>query len=533
MRLSEPDAAVGTRSLARLAIRRERLRLPLWLAGIVLLFAATAQSYTTLYPTHVQRVALARTLGTNAAVTALTGPAFDLLHVGGFTAWRLTSFAVVLVAIMSITCVVRHCRGNEEAGRSELVRAGTVGRGAEVCAAMLVSTASNVLLGSTLAIALCLLGLPVSGSFLLGAAIGGAGLVFGGVAAVTAQLSTTARGATGAAMGVLALSFVLRMVGDREWAVLSWLSPIGWAQRTQAYAGDRWAPLGLAVGTALVTALVAFKTASRRDLGAGMFAPGPRPPTASVLLSSVEGLRVRLERAMLGWWAGGVATYAVVVGFLARDVRGLLDANASISASFRRVARGGVLENGYTVAMAGVLGLIAAGFGVQAVLKLRRDESGLFAEPILGRSVTRRRWFASYVLTGITGSALITLSAGLVAGLADVARRHDVDPLGTWTAACMLQTPAIWVLVGLAAAIVGCAPRVSPVAWIAYGAAAMLGQIGQLLDLPAWVLEASPFDHVPAYPATSVAIAPIVTLAGVGALLTVIGLAGLSRRDIG
>jgi hypothetical protein len=42
-----------------------------------------------------------------------------------------------------------------------------------------------------------------------------------------------------------------------------------------------------------------------------------------------------------------------------------------------------------------------------------------------------------------------------------------------------------------------------------------------------------PLDHVPAYPATGVAIAPIVTLAAVGTLLTVIGLAGLRRRDVG
>jgi ABC-2 type transport system permease protein len=97
----------------------------------------------------------------------------------------------------------------------------------------------------------------------------------------------------------------------------------------------------------------------------------------------------------------------------------------------------------------------------------------------------------------------------------------------------MLQTPAVWVLVGLGAGVVGCAPRAAAVAWVAYGAAALLGQLGQLLDLPGWVLEASPFDHVPAYPATGVALAPVVTLAAVGTLFAVIGLAGLRRRDVG
>ena len=75
-------------------------------------------------------------------------------------------------------------------------------------------------------------------------------MVFGAVAAVTAQLWRQARTATGAAMGALALAALVRGVGDvidNSGSALCWFSPIAWAQQMRAFVDLRWWPFALLV----------------------------------------------------------------------------------------------------------------------------------------------------------------------------------------------------------------------------------------------------------------------------------------------
>ncbi len=56
---------------------------------------------------------------------------------------------------------------------------------------------------------------------------------------------------------------------------------------------------------------------------------------------------------------------------------------------------------------------------------------------------------------------------------------------------------------------------------------------GILLDLPQWLLNLSPFQHVPALlPAVPMSWLPIVALTAVAAALIAAGLAALDRRDL-
>ena len=71
-------------------------------------------------------------------------------------------------------------------------------------------------------------------------------MVFGALAAVTAQLWRQARTATGAAMAALAAAVLVRGAGDvidNSGSVLSWFSPIAWASRcapSSRCGGGRW-----------------------------------------------------------------------------------------------------------------------------------------------------------------------------------------------------------------------------------------------------------------------------------------------------
>ena len=84
--------------------------------------------------------------------------------------------------------------------------------------------------------------------------ITGVAMVFGAVAAVTAQLWRQARTATGAAMAVLALAALVRGIGDvidNSGSALSWFSPIAWAQQMRAFVDLRWWPFALLVVLAI------------------------------------------------------------------------------------------------------------------------------------------------------------------------------------------------------------------------------------------------------------------------------------------
>ena len=100
--------------------------------------------------------------------------------------------------------------------------------------------------------------------------------------------------------------------------------------------------------------------------------------------------------------------------------------------------------------------------------------------------------------------------------------------------AALAQAPAGWLMVGLAVALFGLAPRLAvPAGWTALGGVVLVTLLGPTLRLPQWVMDISPFSHVPKLPGGVFSGTPLLWLAGVAAALTVAGLAGLRRRDLG
>jgi len=59
------------------------------------------------------------------------------------------------------------------------------------------------------------------------------------------------------------------------------------------------------------------------------------------------------------------------------------------------------------------------------------------------------------------------------------------------------------VLGGFAALVLGLAPRAVMLVWSAFALCFFLGSSGELLDVPGWVMDVSPFSHIPDVPATN------------------------------
>jgi ABC-2 type transport system permease protein len=233
---------------------------------------------------------------------------------------ELTLTTLVAAAIMSIQLVVRQTRAEEEAGRAELLLAAVVGRRAPLTAALLQTALADAVLVLVITAGLAGSGLPPVDAVAMATGIGLTGLLFGAVAAVTAQLSALARAASGAALAVLAAAALARGVGDilhPHGSPLSWFSPIAWAQQTRAFVDLRWWPLLLSLVAVAALVVLAFRLVAVRDLGAGLVAPRRGPAGAGRSVSGVAGLTLRLQRASVIGWAVALALGGATFGSLA------------------------------------------------------------------------------------------------------------------------------------------------------------------------------------------------------------------------
>jgi ABC-2 type transport system permease protein len=521
----------GTWSLVRFILRRDRVRLPAWILGITLLVLTTASSVEGLYSTQADLDEAAETARDNAAVIALNGPTYGIDTLGGQVVFQVGSFGYVVVALMGLFLVGRHTRADEETGRTELLRAAVLGRNAPVTAVLLVAAGAFALLGGLITLSLLGQDLPVAGSVLYGAAMGGFGLLFACVTAATVQVTEHNRAALGLAGALLGGAYVVRAVGDIGSGTLSWLSPMGWAQAARPFAGERWWTLGLLAAAGIALVGVAFGLQAVRDLGGGLVPPRPGRAAAAPWMTRPTGLALRLQRGSLAAWAAGLAFTGVAYGSVAQDVEDLVGDNQAFEDVIAQA--GGDLTDSFFATTTLVLALAAGGFAVASSLRLRSDETGGRAESLLATALSRRRWMASYLAVALGGSALLTVVSGLGTGLTYGVASGDLGQVGRLLGASVAFVPALWVLVGLAVALFGLAPRAVAAAWGALALWFVIGFLGELLDLPGWVVDLSPFQHVPEMPVEGFALAPLAALTAVAAALVAAGVAGFRHRDAG
>lgn len=520
----------GTGALARLILRRDRVRLALWIGALAAVTVATAASLDKLLPTPQARALFASGVTGSPAIVALVGPVFDATTIGGLTAWRLGSLGAIAVGLLSLLTVVRHTRAEEEAGRRELLGSAAVGRHAALAAALAVTAGADLLIAALVTVGLASRGLPVGGAIALGLSFAVTGWLFAGVAAVAAQLVENARAASAIAGALLGAAFVARALSDAGRAAwLSWASPIGWAQRVRPFAGERWWLLALSATIACALATAAHALSARRDLGAGLVPPRAGPAAASRFLGSALALAWRLQRTAMLVWVLAFTTIGAALGGVAQTVADLVDSSPRIRVLVTTMGGGVGIVDAYFHAILGLLGMVASGHALQAALRLRSEEEDQRAEPLLACSVGRLRWAAGHLAFAALGPALALAAAGAAAGLVH-GSAGDVPRL---VGAALVQLPAVWVVLGIAACLFGLAPRFARASWGALAACVLLGQLGRLLQLPDWAMGLSPFTHLPNLPGGDVAPAPLLALLAVAIGLTAAGLVGFRRRDLG
>ena len=521
---------VGQRLLIRLALRRDRVMVPIWFAVLVLVCYASAASTLTLYATESDRVKAAEAINASPGLVALYGPILDVRSTGELAMTKMTVLYAVFVAVMLMFVVRRHTRLDEEGGQAELIGGAAMTATAPLRSAIVFCFAVSVVLGLLAAGANVAGGLPVVGSLAFGASWAGVGLVSTGLTAVACQVSSSARTCAAIASTAIGALFVLRAVGDTTQASwLSWLSPFGWNTRLRSYGDTRWWVLLLYVGMAGGLVLVAGALRVRRDLGAGIIAPRPGPATGSPRLADAVALGLRVHTPMLVGWTATIAVMSVVFGaispsFDAFDSQGVRD-------MLERIGGQGALRDTLLGALISVIALVVTCFAIAVVSHGGSDEHGGRTEQMLATATSRSRAFLSTAIVALAGATWLLLVAGVALALGV---GNDTDnSFARLVASALAQAPGMWVVVSLAILCFAVRSQWALFGWGLVVLFATLGQIGTLLGLPRWVLDLSPFSHNPRMPLAGFELGPALALTGIAAVLLTASWLRYRTRDIG
>lgn len=539
----------GTARLIRLALRRDRVQLPIWIVSNVILLAVTIPSTNQRYPTEADRIQVLRTaVDTPTLIVFRAAPTGS--STGTMAMFQILAGLAVVAAFMSTLAVVRHTRQNEETGRAEMLGATVIGRHAALTAALAVTAGANAVLAVLLGFTLLGNGEAAAGSFAAGAAVGLTGMAFAAVAAGAAQITQSARAANGIAAVVVGAAYVVRGAGDALGEVQAngytmvsawptWLSPIGWTTEVRPFAGDRWWVLALPLALIAAGIGTAFALTLRRDVGMGMVAARPGPAAAVPRLLSPLGLAWRLQRGTLYGWAVAVTLTGLCVGSLgnsfAKDLTGDdLPEGATNTINSLSSGDDGNLVDSFNAAMMAFMGAMAAGYAVQALLRLRNEEAGGAAEAVLATATGRLRWVGGHLVVAVAGGLILLVLAGGSMGLVyGLSGGDGGGEFGELMGAALVQLAPTLILAGFAVAAFGLVPRLAVgLAWAGLAVSLVLGQLGELLNLPQAVRDLSPFSHVPALPAAEVTATPLVVLSAVALALGAVGMVVFRRRDL-
>jgi ABC-2 type transport system permease protein len=525
-------ASHGTLRLVRVILRRDRLRLGLWIGLLGGVIVVSAASLPPLYPDQRAIDEYAALFRDNPALVALAGPGygFDRPNLGVILVNETQLWGMIGVALMASFLTVRHTRAEEDVERAELVRSSVVGRHAPTLAAALVVTVAIGVLTAACAVAFVVLGYATMGSLALAASMTGVGWMFVGFAVVAAQVFATARAALAAGMVLLVAAFLARALGDIGDNALRWASPLGWAQAVRAFAQETWWPL---LGCLVVTvALVAggFALADRRDLGAGLIAARRGSPHGRGL-GRPGRLAWRLHRATFAVWAVGMFIGGAVYGSIADDIERLIEDNPAFADLLAQL-QGASLVDAFFATSISLLGAVSAGAMTAALMRLRTEESAGRVEALWASPLSRWRWAGEHLAMVLVGSVVVLAAAGLGLGGSYAVVIGDASQIVRLTVSTLATLPGVVALGAGGVVVIGWRPRLAMAMWVALGVVVIVDFFGELLRLPQWVRWVSPFRHLSAVPAEPMNWVAFSAVTAVAVALGSVGLVGLRRRDL-
>lgn len=525
----------NTMILVKSMLRRDRIKLPVWIIMLAIFTLVVPPAFVELYPTDQAISAIAETMK-NPAMTAMVGPGYGLDNytIGSMTGHQMLLFTAMGVGLMSIFLITRHTRSDEEEGRIEMIRSLPVGRLSNLSAATILSIVSNIVLALIVGFGLYALEIESMGlkaSLLYGAALGATGIFFTGLTILFAQLSSNPRGTIGLSLGVLGISYVMRAIGDVSSEALSLASPLGLILRTEVYVNNYWWPVFVTLGAGVLLGALGFYLSSIRDLGAGLIPAKPGRKHASSFLQSTLGLGIRLQRTAIITWIIGLFILGAMYGSIFGDLEAFFSDNEMIQQILPPGEDFSFAEQFLSVILS-VMGIISTIPSLMIILKIKGEEKKNRTEHLLVRAVSRSEIIHSYLGISVVMSIVGLFMSVLGLWVASASVMEDPIAFSTIFKAGIVYLPALLVLIGLTTFLIGWIPKITIVSWVMLLYSFIVIYFGELFDFSDWMKNFSPFGHVPKVPMDDINLLTLIILAVLGIALTYLGVLGYNKRDI-
>ncbi len=521
------------RWILRNAVRMERVRLAVIGLIMVLYAAVNVIGYRDTYSDAAARQQFAAAFQGSLALRLFYGVPHDLATVGGYVEFRVVGMLAVLAAGWAVFAAARALRGEEDAGRWELLLCGAVTRSgatAVVLAALLaecgvlwlVTTASLLIVGTVPG------DLSSGQAMLIGLAIVLPGVLFAALGALACQLASSHRGAQAIGGALIAMALLVRisadLASDAGW--LRWLTPFGWTEQLRPVTGTRPAVVLLFVVGALLAGGAAVAVAARRDLGASLAPRRAAPRSRDRLLGSTSRLAVRSELPTLVVWIVAAGTFAAILGAFSKTVAE--QARKVDLHAFTQVTS----AKGYLALSFVFFTLAASLFATSHISAIRDDEATGRLETVFALPVARRPWLAGRLAVAAASSIALALMVGILAWAGAASQSAGVS-VGDLVEAGANSIPAALCFLGLGALLFAALPRQSGGAALALVGIAFLWElVGALISAPAWMLALSPFHHVAAVPQSAFDVPGALAMLAVAAGASIAGVEVFARRDL-
>jgi ABC-2 type transport system permease protein len=524
----------AARALARQAFRDARIRTFAFAYLFAIYSYIQPAGFRHAYPTLGDRISFAHSFAGNDAIRLFYGYPYDVVTIGGYSAWRVGGSLAIVAAVFGVLAAVRALRTEEDAGRMELVVAGAVGRQTAYLSALAAIAGGVLILWLAETVGFILGGLPAGGSAYLALSTAAVVAVFVGMGALVSQLAPTRRIALELGVALVGVSWLMRVVADTSGSAgpLRWATPLGWAEEMRPFAGTRPEVLLLFFAASTLLLGAAGLISARRDVGRGLIAGADSAQPRFSLLGSATAQALRGERASLIVWTTSVAVFGVIFGMISTSVS-TAGISTSVREEFAKFGSGSIATpTGYLSFVFMVFILAVSLFACAQIGAAREEEAEQRLETLLSLPVSRVGWLGGRLLLAALGIAVLSLTAGVLAWAGAVSQGLSVS-LPKLIEAGINCLPVALLFLGIAALAYAIVPRAS--AGIAYGLVTvsfLWYLVGALLDAPGWLVEVTPFAHVGLVPTQTFRAGAAAVMVAIGVLAAAAALGMFRRRDL-
>ena len=526
----------NTFNLTRFYLKNSWLSSCLWVIGVLFMSIVVALAFNNIYSGEQNLVGMAETMK-NPAMIALVGPIFDETNytVGAMMSQMMLLFTGIAVAIMNIFLVVKHTRKDEESGRIEVVRSLPVGKLSDLAGTTIICFIVNLVIALLVGFGLYFLKIDtmdLTGSLLYGAGIGVIGILFGSVALLFAQISSTSRGAISYSFIFLGIMYLLRAVGDVSITVLSFISPLGMLLRTEVYVNNYFLPITILLVISTLVTLSAFYLKGIRDLGAGLKAIKPGKSEASKLLNSPFALALKLLKGTLIGWGITMFLAGISYGSIFGDIEKFLETSDMLKQMFLVPGVTYTFAEQFLSMLMVIMSVLTTVPVLIIILKIRSEEKKGRLDHLYAKKIAKSKVLSNYLIISIMSSIMFTVL--FVFGIWGASYYVMEDPISfiSILKAGVFYLPAIWVMIGIAILLISYLPKFVKLVWTVLGISFFVVYLGKILDIPSWVVKLTPYGNVPRLPVEEVTYVPLVVLLIISIGMIILGFIGYRKRDI-